>query len=316
MPSLQPASCATRAARRRAAAAGLVVAASLLLGVVWTARAEEKPQQEAPAAEEGAKDEGFAPFKAYSDLTDQLSSRDFHRTTSVQLVFILYLLLGQALALFAWRLVTPRTRGEPTWLGRLAFVSYLLLAQVALFVGWRLLVGLYQLTEYVVLADLVVTVHFGLVIATLLLLVLLPVGAVFGWQWTRNFWLRLAQLLVIEVVAGQALVGLECPLTTLERNLRGGTGQLRQVENASAIGRACNRALYFPTAINAPQWIVTVAYATVGGMVLLAWLLLPPRLPWRNEPAAPAAPREPIEPGPPPPATQEQGRRTEVAAGP
>src|SRR4051794_2232521 len=195
MPSVQVASSAGGAARRRATAAGLVVAAWLLLGAAWTVRAGEKPQQDAPAAEEGAKDTGFAPFKAYAELTEQLSSRDFHRTTSVQLVFILYLLLGQALALLSWRLLTPRARGEPTWLGRLAFVSYLLLAQVALFVAWPLLIGLWQLTDVVRLADVVVTVHLSLVLAVLLLLVLLPVGALRGWRWTRNFWLRLAQLL-------------------------------------------------------------------------------------------------------------------------
>jgi hypothetical protein len=254
--------------------------------------------------------------EAYAELVDQLNSRDFHRTTSVQLVFVLYLLLGQALALFSWRLITLRARGEPTWRGRLAFVSYLLLAQVALFVSWRLLIGLWQMTDHVRLADLVVTVHLGLVIATLLLLSLLPVGAIFGWRWTRNFWLRLAQLLVIEVVAGQALVGLECPLTTLERNLRGGTGQLRKLDDASAVGRVSNRVLYFPVSIDAPRWSVTLGYATFGGLVLLAWLLLPPRLPWRNEPAGTPQPGKPIATGPPPPATPERDRRAEVAAGP
>jgi hypothetical protein len=254
--------------------------------------------------------------EAYAELIEQLNSRDFHRTTSVQLVFVLYLLLGQALALIGWRLMTLRSRGEPTWLGRLAFVSYLLLAQVVLFVAWPLLIGLWQMTDYVRLADLVVTVHLGLVIATLLLLALLPVGALRGWRWTRNFWLRLAQLLVIEIVAGQALVGLECPLTTLERNLRGGTDQLFNLEGASAVGRVCSGVLYFPVKIDAPRWSVTTGYATFGGLVLLAWLLLPPRLPWRNEPAATDAPGKPAEPGPPPSAAQEQDRRTEVVAGP
>src|SRR5262245_24594574 len=96
-------------------------------------------------------------------------------TYSVQLCFIVYLLLGQAIALFAWRLVAGRGKGEPSWWGRFAFVLYLLVAQAGLFVGWRLLIGLWRrqlVADPFVLADVVCVAHFAVVVGVVLLLLL------------------------------------------------------------------------------------------------------------------------------------------------
>src|SRR5262249_1619913 len=126
-----------------------------------------------------------------------------------------------------------------------AFALFLLAGQAGLLYAWPPLVSAWLATDRIVLADAVVAFHLALGVGVLVALVLVVVRLPFGWRWTRSFWLRLAQLIVIEVVAGQAIVGIECPLKTAERELRGGGGTLNKVENASAIGAWSNRTLYF-----------------------------------------------------------------------
>lgn len=143
---------------------------------------------------------------------------------TTQLTFLLYLLLGQAVLLGLWTLVRRRAPVDAAAPGRLlqvGFAVYLLLGQIALFVGWDQLRDVWESAGTVAKADLVVTVHFGFVLFVLGLQVLILVGWSLRWTWTRNFWLRLLHLVCIEIVVGQAVVSLECPLTGAERDLRG-----------------------------------------------------------------------------------------------
>jgi hypothetical protein len=218
--------------------------------------------------------------QAYTEAVEQLGGKEPYLTLTVQLTFIVYLLLGQLVVLLGWRLIAPALRKLPTWLGNTLFGIYLLGAQALLFLGWPLLGAAWLQADNALLADLVVIVHLGLVLGVLLVLVLIPVGWLFGWRWTRNFWLRLTHLVIIEVVAGQAIVGIECPLKTLERQLRGGPGELHNFEGASQLGRWCNEILYW----RGELWVFLLIYSSVGLLVLLTFVLLPPRLPWRTEP--------------------------------
>jgi hypothetical protein len=228
--------------------------------------------------------------KPYHDLLDTLIETDkpFVRL-SLQFAFILYLLAGQVLALLLWRLFAPSRAGEPSRLKSIFFALYLLVAQVTLFVGWPFLVGAWQTASPILLADIVVTFHLVLVLAVPVALLLILIGWPFGWKWTRHFWFRLAQLIVIEVVAGQAIVGIECPLKTIERHLRGGydadgESLLHNLDEASAIGAWCNQLLYYDAEASIFMWI----YASVALLVLLTWILAPPLFPWRarEEPSA------------------------------
>jgi hypothetical protein len=141
-----------------------------------------------------------------------------------QLVFLLYLLLGQVVLLVLWSLVRRRGSDDapsPRRLAQIGFAAYWLLGQVALFVGWTFLVAEWDEAGVVAAADLVVTLHFGFVLFVLGLELFILAGWPLDWAWTRNFWLRLLHLVCIEIVVGQAVVGLECPLTSVERDLRG-----------------------------------------------------------------------------------------------
>jgi hypothetical protein len=125
-------------------------------------------------------------------------------------------------------------------------------------------------------ADVLVTVHLTFVLFVLVGQILIVAGGLLHWSWVRNFWFRLVHLLSILVVAGQAVFGIECPLTTWERELRG--GYLFDLEGASAIGRFCNETLYFRP--NPPVFMAI--YVSFALLVVLTWIFTPPRLPWRK----------------------------------
>ena len=97
-------------------------------------------------------------------------------------------------------------------------------------------------------------------------LLLVWLGAALHWRWIRNAWLRYLHLGAIVFVAGEALIGIVCPLTVWEDLMRGG------VRPESFVGRWVNRLLYY----QAPEWIFTVAYAVWALATLLTLWLVPP----------------------------------------
>jgi hypothetical protein len=125
-------------------------------------------------------------------------------------------------------------------------------------------------------ADIIVTVHLAFMLFVLIAQLLIVAGWLLGWQWVRNFWFRLVHLLSIGFVAAQAVLGIECFLTTWERNLR--DGYLHDLDDASAIGRFANETLFFrpnPT-------LFLILYVAFALLVVLTWVFAPPRLPWRG----------------------------------
>ncbi len=139
---------------------------------------------------------------------------------------------------------------------------------------------------YAYLADLVIAVHFAYVAAVLLGLVLIPLGFFFRWKWVRKFWPRVIHLAMIGIVAYQAWLGIECPLTTLEKHLR--TLADIDVYPGSFIGHWIDRILF----CQAPPWVFVTAYTAVAAVTVLLTLLVPPEPPaWWRLPGRNAGPR-------------------------
>ncbi|MFO0843431.1 MAG: DUF2784 family protein [Gemmataceae bacterium] len=216
--------------------------------------------------------------RPYFDLLEQIQTAPQPTFKPVfQLLFLFYLILGQLAMLLAWWGLTPRSWSAGR-AGKYLFAGYLLAGQAALLFAWPPLMGAWLSADAVTRADAVVVLHLGFVVAVLLSLVLVLVGWLAGWSWTRNFWFRVVQLIAVEVVAGQAVVGLDCPLTTLEQSLRGGYGFLHPEEGqSSALGKFCNDVLYLR---DVPLGAFPYIYGGVGLLVLLTWVLAPPRTPW------------------------------------
>jgi hypothetical protein len=126
------------------------------------------------------------------------------------------------------------------------------------------------------LADAVVVFHatyIGFVIFGLLAIL---VGALLRWKWVRNFWFRTIHFLMILVVVVQALLGVICPLTTLENYWRGKGGG--DVYTGSFIGHWVHELIFY----QASPWVFTVCYCVFGAIVLATLVLVPPCRPRRG----------------------------------
>jgi len=116
------------------------------------------------------------------------------------------------------------------------------------------------------LADLVLLVHFAFVLFVVGGLALIWIGAAAGWSWVRNFWFRVAHLAAIVFVAGEALVGVWCPLTLWEDALRGVQGE------KGFVARWIHRLMFY----DFPGWMFTIAYVLFALVVALSWRLVRP----------------------------------------
>ena len=117
------------------------------------------------------------------------------------------------------------------------------------------------------IADLLVVVHFAIVLYIVGGLLAVWTGAALGWRWVRDPWFRYSHLAAIAYVAAEALLGIACPLTVWEDLLRGGA------RPDSFVGRWVRRLLYY----DAPEWAFTAAYLAWALATLATLRLVPPR---------------------------------------
>lgn len=120
-------------------------------------------------------------------------------------------------------------------------------------------------------ADLVLLLHFGIVLFIVGALPLIVIGNRRYWGWVNARWFRCLHLAAIAVVVLQAWLGVPCPLTTLESWLReqaGGEGY-----SGSFIEIQVQQLLYY----QAPVWVFVCAYTVFGLLVLVSWYRYPPR---------------------------------------
>lgn len=116
------------------------------------------------------------------------------------------------------------------------------------------------------IADVIVVVHFAIVLFIVGGLLAVWVGAALGWRWVRNPWFRYLHLAAIAYVAAEALLGIACPLTVWEDLLRGGA-------DGSFVGRWVHRLIFY----NAPGWAFTSIYVAWALATLATLRLVPPR---------------------------------------
>jgi polyferredoxin len=117
------------------------------------------------------------------------------------------------------------------------------------------------------IADAILVVHFGIVLFIVGGLVATWIGAARGWPWVRNPWFRYAHLAAIGYVAGEAVLGVACPLSVWEDLARGG------MRPESFIGRWVRSLLFY----EAPEWVFTLAYVAWALAALATLRFVPPR---------------------------------------
>jgi glucan phosphoethanolaminetransferase (alkaline phosphatase superfamily) len=90
------------------------------------------------------------------------------------------------------------------------------------------------------------------------------------WSWIRNRRFRLLHLLAIAVVVVQSWLGMICPLTIWEMDLREAAGAVTY--SGSFIQYWLHKVLYY----RAPDWIFISLYSLFGALVLASWFLVSP----------------------------------------
>ncbi len=121
------------------------------------------------------------------------------------------------------------------------------------------------------LADLILVIHFSFVLFVVAGLPLVWIGAARGWRWVRNRSFRITHLAAILFVSAEAAAGVWCPLTLWEDALRGAAGE------RSFVARWIHAVLFYDLA----PWVFTAAYLLYALLVALTWWRVPP-LPGRR----------------------------------
>lgn len=124
--------------------------------------------------------------------------------------------------------------------------------------------------NYSNLADLVLLIHFAIVLFVVGGLLLIVGGNLLRWPWVNRWWFRAMHLLAISVVVLESWLGIECPLTTLENWLRLQAGQ--GVYQGSFIQQWVHGVMFY----QAPGWVFAMAYTLFALAVVAAWWRWPP----------------------------------------
>ena len=126
------------------------------------------------------------------------------------------------------------------------------------------------LNTYRILADVVLLVHFAVVVFVVGGLLMVFVGNVLHWRWVNSLLFRLTHLVAVGVIVVQAWLGELCPLTVLESWLREQAGETPYA--ASFIEHWVQHILFY----EAPLWVFTLIYTLFGLLVAVTWWYFPP----------------------------------------
>jgi Protein of Unknown function (DUF2784) len=130
-------------------------------------------------------------------------------------------------------------------------------------------------TRYTILADAVVIIHAAYVAFVVFGLIAILLGAAMRWRWTRSFAFRLTHLAAIALVCLESIVGVMCPLTSLENSIRARSGASQYPDDF--VAHWAHRMIFY----NFPPWIFTTAYISFAILVAITFIAFPPRRPSR-----------------------------------
>lgn len=127
------------------------------------------------------------------------------------------------------------------------------------------------MTWTLLLADLILVLHFAVVVFVVVGQMLILAGWGLGWHWVCHLGFRLVHLVMVTYIALQAWLGKLCPLTIWEQQLRAKAGQPFYEE--SFIEHWLSRILFH----DLPWWTFVAAYTAFAAVVIASWWWVPPR---------------------------------------
>lgn len=119
-------------------------------------------------------------------------------------------------------------------------------------------------------ADLVLYVHFAIVLFLSGGELIVLAGGALRWKWVKNRIFRFTHLLLMGFVAFEALAGIWCPLTILEYDLRVGAGQAEGA-NVPFFAGLVRRIIFY----DFPPWVFTALYVAFFLLIVLTLKLVP-----------------------------------------
>lgn len=128
-------------------------------------------------------------------------------------------------------------------------------------------------SQILLLADVILVVHFGIAAFNAFSLPVIWIGAMAGWRFVRNPWFRYSHVGLMGFVLIETLAGKLCPLTVWESALRRAVGQAGPGESQTFIGYWVGKALFHDFS----QTQYTVAYTLFFGLIGLTLFLVPVR---------------------------------------
>jgi hypothetical protein len=126
---------------------------------------------------------------------------------------------------------------------------------------------------YILLADLVAVVHAAYVAFVVIGFALIIAGLLMRREWSQAFWFRAAHLIAIVFVCTEAVMGVVCPLTTLESRLRALGGETDY--SRDFVGYWVDRLIFY----DLPTWVFMFAYVALCVAVVTLFVFAPPRWP-------------------------------------
>jgi hypothetical protein len=129
---------------------------------------------------------------------------------------------------------------------------------------------------YIFGASVVWFVHVAYVIFVVGGQLSIIIGSIAGWLWVGSLGFRLAHLSAIGIVAFETIIDVACTLTVLQDYFLLRAGLLPRGFNINPF--------------NTPRGFWDATYLVFAALVILTFVLAPPRLPWnrRNRRASPA----------------------------
>ncbi len=115
-------------------------------------------------------------------------------------------------------------------------------------------------------ADFVLVAHFVFVLFVVVSLPIIWIGITLKWAFIRKPTFRLTHLAAILFVAGESLIGITCPLTVWEHELRG------MESEQSFIQHWLHQILFY----DFPEYVLTSIYTLFALLVLITYKLAPP----------------------------------------
>jgi Protein of Unknown function (DUF2784) len=127
---------------------------------------------------------------------------------------------------------------------------------------------------YLLLADGILLLHALIVLFNVGSLPVIWLGRFRGWRFVRDFSFRTAHLVLIGFVAAESLLGVICPLTSWENDLRlkAGTNPLYQ---GGFVSHWLHRLIFYDLS---PEFFA-VAYGLFFALVAFTWVWVKPRPP-------------------------------------